>query len=163
MTTDDGSGTDPDRRGGIPLGVMRRFPLYGILGPFTWRLLAVVLVGQGVAIFLGATLARGLADANGGTSPSTLLWLGSGLAVLSVVAAGLMRRPYGVTVGWVVQVLTWLGALLLPAMIGVGVIFTGLWLLLMAQGYRAERLVAARDAAGSAPEDGPALWVGWPA
>ena len=134
---------------------MRRLPLYGTLGPFTWRLLAVVLVGQGIAIFLGATLARGLADASGGTSPTTLLWLGACLALLSIIAAGLMRRPYGVTAGWVVQVLTWLGALILPAMIGVGIIFTGLWLLLMVQGQRAERVVAERDAAGPTDEDDP--------
>jgi hypothetical protein len=135
---------------------MRRFPLYGTLGPFTWRLLAVVLAGQGLVIFFGATLARGLSDASGEGRSAVLLWLGTVLAVLAFVAAGLMRRPYGVTLGWLVQLLTWLAGVVLPAMLGVGVIFTGLWLLLMGQGQRAERLVAQREAADPADSVDPA-------
>ncbi len=134
---------------------MRRFPIYGTLGTFTWRLLAIVLAGQGIVVFFAATLARGLSDASGNGSPATLLWVGTGLALLCLVSAGLLRRPYGVTLGWLVQLLTWLAALVLPAMIGVGVIFTGLWVLLMAQGNRAERLVAEREAAAGEPADGP--------
>jgi len=135
---------------------MRRFPLYGTLGPFTWRLLATVLAGQGLVIFLGATLARGLAHATGGTSPTAQLALGTALALLALAAAGLLRRPYGVSLGWLVQVLTWLAALVLPAMLGVGIVFTGLWLLLMAQGGRAERQLAERQAALAADAEGAA-------
>ncbi len=133
---------------------MGRFPLYGTLGTFTWRLLAIVLAGQGVVVFFAATLARGLSEASGDGSSTTRLWVGIGLAVLCLVAAGLLRRPYGVTVGWIVQVLTWLAALVLPAMIGVGIIFTGLWLLLMAQGHQAERVVAERRAAAEEAGEG---------
>ncbi len=130
---------------------MRRFPLYGPLGKFSWRMLSVVLAGQAVVIFFGALVANGLEQASGQTRGSTLLWVGSGLAVLSLLAAGSMRRPWGVTLGWLVQGLTWVAAVVLPAMIGVGVIFTGLWILLMAQGRRADDIIAARDAA----DDGP--------
>ena len=33
---------------------MRGLVLYGSLGKFTWRMLATVLAGQGVVVFLGA-------------------------------------------------------------------------------------------------------------
>ena len=57
-----------------------------------------------------------------------------------------MRRPYGVTLGWVVQALTWASAVLVPAMIGVAVVFTALWVLLLLQGSKIDRIVAQREA-----------------
>ena len=57
-----------------------------------------------------------------------------------------MRRPFGVTLGWVVQALTWASALLVPAMIGVALVFTALWVLLLLQGSKIDRIVAQREA-----------------
>jgi len=45
-----------------------------------------------------------------------------------------------------VQALTWASALLVPAMIGVAVVFTALWVLLLLQGSKIDRIVAQRDA-----------------
>ena len=101
--------------------------LYGALGKFTWRMLATVVASQGVVIFLGALVARGLAKADGDNAATTWLWVGVGLAVLCFLAAGLMRRPWGVTLGWVIQLVTFASAVVLPAMLVVGLIFLTLW------------------------------------
>ena len=44
------------------------------------------------------------------------------------------------------QALTWASALLVPAMIGVAVVFTALWVLLLLQGSKIDRIVAQREA-----------------
>jgi hypothetical protein len=91
-------------------------------------------------------VARGNAIAAGEEGDgSRLLWVGLGLALLALVAAGLQRRPYGVTAGWLVQALTWASALVVPAMVGVALVFTALWVLLLVQGTRVDALVAERE------------------
>jgi hypothetical protein len=49
------------------------------------------------------------------------------LAVLMVVAAGLVRRPFGIAVGSVLQVLFVLTGVMLVAMFVVGAIFAAIW------------------------------------
>lgn len=135
---------------------MTRLPLYGTQGKFTFRLLAVALFGQAIILSFFALVARGNAIAGGSAEDgSRLLWSGLGLALLSLVAAGLTRRPFGITLGWLVQALTWASAILVPAMIGVALIFTGLWVLLLVQGLKADALSAEREsaAAGAAATD----------
>ena len=127
---------------------MSRLPLYGTQGKFTHRLLAMALFGQAVILSFFALVARGTAIADDRPDDGQqLLWVGLGLALLALLASGLMRRPWGVTLGWVVQALTWAGAVLVPAMIGVGLVFTALWVLLLVQGGKLDRLVAEREAA----------------
>jgi len=126
---------------------MSRLPLYGTQGKFTFRLLAMALFGQAVILSFFALVARGNAIADGRPADGQqLLWVGLGLAGFALVASGLMRRPFSVTVGWRVQLLTWLSALLVPAMIGVALVFTALWVLLLLQGAKIDRIVAQRDA-----------------
>ncbi len=126
---------------------MSRLPLYGTQGKFTFRLLAMALFGQAIILSFFALVARGNAIADGRPDDGQqLLWVGLGLALLALVASGLMRRPFGVTLGWVVQALTWASALLVPAMIGVAVVFTALWVLLLLQGSKIDRIVAQREA-----------------
>lgn len=114
----------------------RPYPFVGPLGKFTWRMLATVLGGQAVVLFFGAQVARGLAIADGDAAlGQRWLWVGAGLSVLAVLAAGLMRRPIGVTLGWLVQILTWVSAAIVPMMAIIGACFTGLWLLCLRKGY----------------------------
>lgn len=101
---------------------------------------ATVLAGQSIVIFFGALVARAIAASEGNAASGTYLWLGSGLAVLCLVAAGSMRRPFGVTLGWGVQVTTFLSAVVVPAMLLVGVIFAGLWVVCLWQGHRIDSL-----------------------
>ena len=124
--------------------------LYGALGKFTWRMLATVLASQGVVVFLGALVARGLADAEGDDRSHAWLWTGVGLSLLCFLAAGLMRRPWGVTLGWAIQVLTFASAVVVPAMVGVGIIFLVLWVGSLVLCRRVEDQVAARERAGAA-------------
>ena len=126
---------------------MTRLPFYGRQGKFTFRLLAIVLFGQAIILSFFALVARGNAIADDRPDDGQrLLWVGLGLALLALVASGLMRRPFGVTLGWLVQALTWASALLVPAMIGVAVVFTALWVLLLLQGSKIDRIVAQREA-----------------
>ena len=139
---------------------MSRLPLYGTQGKFTYRLLAMALFGQAIILSFFALVARGNAIADGRPDDGQqLLWVGLGLALVALVASGLMRRPYGVTLGWVVQALTWASAVLVPAMIGVALVFTALWVLLLLQGSKIDRIVAQREAdeeAGAAAGATPA-------
>ncbi|WP_377643535.1 DUF4233 domain-containing protein [Oryzobacter terrae] len=125
---------------------MRRLPLYGRQGKFTFRLLAVALFGQSIILSFFALVARGNAIAAGEPERGeTLLWVGLGLAVLALVSSGLMRSPVGITLGWLVQVLTWASAVVVTAMIGVAVVFTLLWVVLLLQGMKVDAVVAQRE------------------
>ena len=121
----------------------------GPLGKFTWRMLATVLGGQAISVALGAMVARGIAMADGHPSPDMLLWVGLGLSVLCIVAAGLIRTTIGLPLGWVCQVLTIAAGFIVPMMFIVGVIFLGLWVLCLVQGAKIEALMAQREAAGA--------------
>ena len=136
---------------------MRRLPLYGRQGKFTFRLLAVALFGQSVILSFFALVARGNAIAAGDPERGDiLLWVGLGLAALALVTSGLMRRPFGITLGWLVQVLTWLSAVLVTAMVGVALVFTLLWVVLLVQGLKVDAVVTERAAAaeGEAAAEG---------
>lgn len=124
---------------------MRGVVLYGSLGKFTWRMLATVLASQGVVVFLGALVARGVALAGRDERGHTWLWVGIGLAVLCFLAAGSMRRPWGVTLGWLIQLLTFVSAVVVPAMVLVGVLFLVLWVGSLVVCRRVEDQVAARE------------------
>ncbi len=125
-------------------------PFYGTTGKFTWRMGATVLGGQSVIVFFGALVARGIAASRGEPAASTYLLVGTGLAVLCILAAGMMRRPYGVTLGWLIQVATFLCAFVLSAMLFVGIIFSVLWVVCLWQGVKIDATDAARAAeAGS--------------
>ncbi|MEP7035603.1 MAG: DUF4233 domain-containing protein [Actinomycetota bacterium] len=106
----------------------------------TRRLAGTVIAAQGLAVFFGALVARGLASASGSETSSAFLVVGSLLAVLCILDAGLLRRPWGVTLGWALQVATLASAVVVPTMLVVGVLFGVLWLTALAQGRKIDRL-----------------------
>lgn len=110
--------------------------LYGRLGKFTWRMCALVLAAESVLVFFGALVARALAAAESSGPATAYLLVGSALAVVCLVAAGLMRSPVGVTLGWLIQVATFVSALVVPFMALVGVIFGALWVGCLVQGHK---------------------------
>ncbi|HET7397897.1 MAG TPA: DUF4233 domain-containing protein [Intrasporangium sp.] len=118
---------------------MSGLTLHGTTGRFTWRMLATVLAGQSVIVFFGALVGRAVAATgpDGGRSTAYLL-VGTGIALLCLVAAGLLRGPWGVTLGWLVQALTLLSALVVPMMLAAGVIFLALWVVSLVQGARVD-------------------------
>ncbi|HEY8821676.1 MAG TPA: DUF4233 domain-containing protein [Dermatophilaceae bacterium] len=137
---------------------MRVPTLYGAPGKMTRRLAGTVIGGQGLAVFFGALVARGLASANGSDTSSTFLLVGSLLAVLCILDAGLLRRPWGVTLGWTLQIATLACAFVVPMMLFVGVLFGALWLTALAQGRAMDEHVKQVDAKWYAAEEasGPA-------
>ncbi len=124
-------------------------------GKLTRRLAAVALLGQAMTIFFGALVARQFALAGGDPQGRATAYLIGGclLALLCVVASGLLRRPGGVLLGWAIQVLTLATAVVLPAMIAVTAIFGGLWWLCLSQGAKLDRVSAQWDAEGASDPD----------
>lgn len=117
-------------------------------GKFMWRMLAAVLGGQSLVIFFGALTGRGL---NPDQEPlvAALPWLTPfvlmcGLAVLAVIAAGLVRRPFGPALGWVVQGLSILSGFWVTMMFLVGLIFAVLYGYCQKVGRRVDIEQAAR-------------------
>lgn len=123
---------------------MQLLPVYGKTGKFTWRMLATVLAGQSISVFFGALVARAISATGPDADRSTTyLLVGSGLAVLCIVAAGMLRRPIGLTLGWLVQLLTLASGFVVRGMIIVGLIFLLLWVTCLVQGRRIDAAQAA--------------------
>lgn len=105
---------------------------------------AAVLVFEGLVILFATLVALDLSD----VEDTTLWWVGGSMAVACVVAAALVRRPWGYWLGSVVQVVVVTSGLVLtvPAMLFLGVVFAGLWFLAVYLGLKVERLQAQRAA-----------------
>lgn len=129
---------------------MKGIVLTGPVGTFTWRMLATVMAGQAIALFFGALVARGLAEARGEAASTAYLVVGSGLAVACLVAAGLMRGRWGVLLGWLVHAATLLSALVLPMMVLVFLIFAALWVGCLVKGHDVDAMMARRAAEAGA-------------
>lgn len=113
------------------------------------RLFALmVLVGEALVVGFATLVAKDLADVSRGQA----LAAGAGLALLCVVAAGLLRSRVGYLLGWLVQLLLVATALWVPVMLFVGLVFAALWVVALVQGSRADALTASRaDRAGAPP------------
>ena len=129
---------------------------YGVPGKMTRRLAAVVIATQGLAVFFGALVARALAAVEDPRAAGTFLLMGSLLALLCVLDAALLRRPWGVTLGWVLQVATLACALIVPMMLPVGLVFGALWLTTLVQGRRMDDHTKRVDAQWQAAQETPA-------
>lgn len=124
-------------------------------GKMTRRIAAASLIGQGIAIFLGALTARQFAIAEGGPSglAQTYLYGGIAFAIACMLASGLLGRRYGLMVGWLLQLATFASAVVLPAMIWVGIIFGGLWWVSVVQGHRIDQIRVQWAAEAAADEE----------
>lgn len=118
--------------------------VWGPLGKFTWRMLATVLGGQGICILLAATLARSVAVTTGEGHSGIRLWGGIVLGLLCFAAAGGMRRGWGLPLGWLVQALSLLSALVVPLMLWVALMFLALWVFCLHKGIQIDASMAAR-------------------
>ena len=81
------------------------------------------------------------------------LGIGIGLTLACVLVAGLVRRPGGVQLGFVLQGAAIALGLLIPMMVVLGIVFLGLYATAYVVGVRIDREKAAREAAeeGAAP------------
>ena len=101
---------------------------------------AGMLVLQAVVLFLTGVVTIGMTDIGAVASLS----LGLGLAVLCVLAAGMLRSPVGYVLGWLVQVLLVVSGLWVPMMFVVGAMFAAIWFLALRTGGRADAITARR-------------------
>lgn len=113
---------------------------YGVPRKLTRRILGATIGAQGVAVFLWAITAYQLAKVDGHGASTTFLWIGVVVAVLCLVASGSLRRPWGVTLGWIIQALCLLSCLVVPLMLAVVAFFGGLWVLSHVQGQKIDDL-----------------------
>jgi hypothetical protein len=133
---------------------MSALMLYGVPGKMTRRLVSLVIGMQALAVFFGALVARALAAADGSHTSTRFLLTGSLLAAACLLDAGLLRLPWGITAGWVLQVATLACALIVPTMGFVGVLFGGLWLTAQVQGCAMDEHTAQVDARWYAGREG---------
>jgi hypothetical protein len=101
---------------------------------------AGMLVLQAVVLFLTGVVTIGMTDIGAVASLS----LGLGLAVLCVLAAGMLGRPGGYALGWAVQGVSIGLGFVVPAMFFLGVVFGGLWATAYFLGIRIDRERAER-------------------
>jgi hypothetical protein len=135
---------------------MSALTLYGTPGKMTRRLAGVVIGTQGLAVFLGALVARALSAAEGSPTSSTFLIIGSVLALLCVLDAGLLGRPWGITLGWVLQIVTLACSFIVPMMLFVELLFGTLWLTALVQGHTMDENIRRVDAQWYAAQEASA-------
>jgi hypothetical protein len=88
---------------------------------------SVVLGFESIVVFLGGLVAYGLRVLPAGIEPWWGVVAGSVLAVLMILTAGMLRHRWAIAVGWVLQLVLALSAILLPALALVALIFGGMW------------------------------------
>ncbi|UJP38652.1 DUF4233 domain-containing protein [Cellulomonas palmilytica] len=107
-----------------------------------------ILVLEACCVLFATLVAYGLRVA-----PTPVVWaVGGGLALLLVVASGLVTRRGGYLVGWVLQGWLVAAAIVLPAVardiaVLVALVFVGLWVAALRIGGRIDRERAEYDAA----------------
>src|SRR3954471_1925892 len=100
------------------------------------RTLAAATVSlEAFVVFFAGLVAKDLSSLSRGAA----LGLFSALAVACLLTAGLLRRPWGYAVGWVVQAVVVASGFLVPVMFFLGVVFAVLWWFALSQGARIER------------------------
>jgi hypothetical protein len=104
---------------------------------------AGILVLEGVVLFLTGVVSIGLTDLGTGTA----LGMGVGLGVLCVLAAGMLGRPFGYALGWLVQVVALGLGFVVATMFFLGAVFAGLWAAAYFLGRRIDEEKAQRQVA----------------
>lgn len=106
---------------------------------------AIILGFEVVVLFLGTLVLYGLdAFAPLGWPDWSALVVGGVLIVTSIVAIALLPRPISIVLGWAVQIVVLLGAVLNLALLAAGVLFGGIWWYAMRAGARLEAQQRAR-------------------
>lgn len=96
---------------------------------------ATVLVFEALVVFFAALVAKDLS----GLTAAQAVGGGTVLAAVLAMSSGLLGRPGGYWWGSVLQVAVVATALVVPVMLGLGLLFTGLWVAAVVIGTRIER------------------------
>lgn len=115
------------------------------------RLFAMlVLVGESLVAGFATLVAKDLA----GVPRGQALGAGLALALLCLLAAGLLRSRVGYLLGWLVQGLLVVSALWVPLMLFLGLCFGALWVVALVQGSKADALTVRREQAAREGQPG---------
>ncbi|KJL32700.1 MULTISPECIES: DUF4233 domain-containing protein [Microbacterium] len=139
--TASGSATAKPRRARPPRGLAQK------LG-------SIILAFEAIVVGLAGLTVFGLKALGPGIEPWWGIVGGAVVGVAMLVAAGLMGSRAGIVMGWILQVIVLLSAILVPAILLVAIVFGGMWAYAMIVGGRADR--AARSAGASLPSAAPA-------
>ncbi|BCW40856.1 hypothetical protein StoSoilB3_23910 [Arthrobacter sp. StoSoilB3] len=104
---------------------------------------STVLLLEAFVAFFGTLAVFGLK--RGEVDPGIILGVGIALSVVLVLACAVLSRPWGIGLGWVLQVVLILTGLAEPMMFIVGVLFAICWWYGIRAGMRIDREVAQRD------------------
>jgi hypothetical protein len=117
---------------------------------------ASVLVFEAVIVVLAIPVAIAL----GGVDATAAGLGGTILALACLLTAGLLRYPWGYTVGWVLQGLLVASGFVVTAMFFLGALFALLWYVGLRVGRRGEQVRAERWAEMDDPSNGGATNTG---
>lgn len=90
-------------------------------------LASIVLAFESVVAFLGGLVIYGLKALPESVPSWWGIVAGTVVAVLMVLTTRFVRYPWGIALGWVLQVIVALGALLVPSLAIVALIFGGMY------------------------------------
>lgn len=109
-------------------------------------LAAVVLGFEAIVVFLGGLAIYGLDALPAGIPAWWGIVLGSSLAVLMIATTGVLRYRWGIALGWFWQLVVVLGAIFVPALGLIGLIFGAMYAYATIKGGALDRRNAARAA-----------------
>lgn len=90
--------------------------------------LATIVLGfESIVVFLGGLVIYGLRVLPEPVAPWWGIVAGSVVAVLMILTTRFVRYPWGIALGWVLQAIVALGAILVPALGLVALVFGGMY------------------------------------
>ena len=119
----------------------------------TQKLGSVVLAFEAIIVALAGLTIFGLKAFGPGIEPWWGIVGGAVVAVAMLIAAGLMSSRTGIVMGWILQVVVLLSAILVPAILLVVLVFGGMWTYAMIVGARADRAASAHTAPETGSDD----------
>ena len=105
-------------------------------------LASIVLAFESIIAFLGGLVIYGLRALPEPIEPWWGIVAGSVVAVLMILTGRFVRYPWGIALGWVLQVIVALGAFLVPALGLVALIFGGMYAYATIKGAQLDRRIA---------------------
>ncbi|MGR0160077.1 DUF4233 domain-containing protein [Paenarthrobacter nitroguajacolicus] len=104
---------------------------------------STVLLLEAFVAFFGTLAVFGLR--RGEVDPGIILGVGIALTVVLVLACAVLSKPWGIAVGWALQLVLILTGFAEPTMFIVGILFAICWWYGIRAGMRIDREVAQRD------------------
>lgn len=106
------------------------------------KLGSIILAFEAIVVGLAGLTVYGLKALGPGIEPWWGIVGGAVVGVAMLAAAGMMGSRTGIVMGWILQVIVLLSAILVPAILLVAIVFGGMWAYAMIVGARADRAAA---------------------